>query len=95
MMLTKTIVASKDQISTDLQGEAVILNLKSGVYYGLNPLGARIWQLIQQPAAVQAIFDTLLAEYDVEPQRLQADLDKLLGSMEAKGLIEVVDEAGA
>jgi len=43
------LVVSKDQVSCDLAGEAAILNLKNGVYYGLDPVGARIWNLIQEP----------------------------------------------
>jgi hypothetical protein len=45
---TSTVVAAKDQVSCDLAGEAVILNLKSGIYYGLNPVAARVWSLIQR-----------------------------------------------
>ena len=44
-------VATKDQVSCDLAGEAAILNIKSGVYYGLDPVGARIWNLMQEPRA--------------------------------------------
>ena len=43
------VVATKDQVSCDLAGEAAILNIKSGVYYGLDPVGARIWTLMQEP----------------------------------------------
>src|ERR1700730_14483347 len=41
--------AVPDQVSCDLAGEAVILNLKNGIYFGLDPVGARIWSLIQKP----------------------------------------------
>jgi hypothetical protein len=54
------VVASDDQISRDLDGEAVILNMKSGVYCGLNEVGAHIWQLIQEPMSVGHIRDILL-----------------------------------
>ena len=40
--------AAKEQVSCDLAGEAVILNLKSGQYFGLNEVGTRIWNLIQE-----------------------------------------------
>ena len=87
------VVAAKDQLSCDLAGEAVILNLKSGVYYGLDPIGARIWQLIQVPKAVQHIRDAILDEYDVEASQCEQDLLALLANMEAQGLIEVQDDA--
>jgi hypothetical protein len=47
--LETTVVATKEQASTDLGGEAAILNLRNGVYYGLDPVGARIWNIIQEP----------------------------------------------
>lgn len=84
-------VAVKEHLSCDLAGEAVILNLKSGVYYGLDHLGARIWNLIQKPAIVKEIRDTLLKEYDVQPDTCERDLLALLERLAAEGLIEVRD----
>lgn len=86
------VVAVKDQISSDLAGEAVILNLKSGVYFGLNEVGAKIWSLIQQPKFVQDLRDALLAEYDVEPEVCDRDLLQLLQDLKAADLIEVSHE---
>lgn len=83
------VVAARDQISCDLAGEAAILNVKSGVYYGLDPVGARIWTLIQQPRSVDELRETLLNEYDVEPERCEGDLLGLLEKLLAEGLIEV------
>ena len=83
------IVAVKDQVSAELAGEVVILNLKSGIYYGLNAVGARIWELVKGPKRVDEIRDTILAEYDVEPKRCQRDLLTLLQELRAKELIEV------
>lgn len=86
------VVAAKEQVSADLAGEAVILNLKNGVYYGLNQLGARTWNLIQGPKRVSEIRDALLEEYEVEPDRCERDLLALLQDLAANGLIEVTDE---
>lgn len=88
---TAVIVAAREQVSCDLAGEAAILNLKSGVYYGLDSIGARIWALVQAPLAIRVIRDALLTEYDVEPERCQRDLLALLTEMTAAGLIEVGD----
>ena len=49
------VVASSSQVSCDLAGEAAILNLADGVYYGLDPVGASIWNMIQQPKSVREI----------------------------------------
>jgi hypothetical protein len=89
-----TLVVMKDQVSADLSGEAAILNLKSGIYYGLDSVGARIWNLIQEARTVNEIRDALLQEYDVEPERCEEDLLALLGELLSKGLIEVKDEKG-
>src|SRR3977135_2413642 len=87
------VVAIKDQVSCDLAGETAILNMKNGVYYGLDPLGARIWNLMQEPRAVSEIQDTIRGEYDVEPERCARDLFGLLEKLLAEGLIEVKDSA--
>jgi len=90
-----TVVAAKDQVSCDLAGEAAILNLESGVYYGLDAVGARVWHLLQEPRTVQDIRETLLMEYEVERDRCERDLLALLQELVAAGLIEVRDESAA
>lgn len=87
------VVVSPDQVSSDLAGEIVMLNLKNGTYYGLDQVGARVWGLIEQPRRVAAIRDAILEEYDVEPERCERDLLALLGELEQAGLIEVRDAA--
>lgn len=83
------VVAVREQVSCDLGGEAAILNVQSGVYYGLDTVGARIWSLIQQPRSVEAVYEALISEYDVEPKRCELDLTALLERLLAEGLIEV------
>lgn len=89
------IVAASDQVSCNLAGEAVILNLKNGVYYGLDPIGARIWDLIQEPMTVNEIRDVILKEHDVEPDRCERELLALLQELATVGLIEVRDDTAA
>jgi coenzyme PQQ synthesis protein D (PqqD) len=78
-----------EQVSCDLAGEAVILSLKSGVYFGLDPVGARIWSLIQEPTTFADLRIALLREYDVDTSCLESDLRELLGELAGRGLIEV------
>jgi hypothetical protein len=92
---SSVIVAAREQISSDIGGEAVILNLKTGVYQGLNEVGARIWALIQQPLAVSDIQQTLLQEYEIEPSTCLIDIFTLLQHLQAVGLVEVQDEKTA
>jgi hypothetical protein len=83
------VVAAKDQVSCDLGGEAAILNIKSGVYYGLDPIGAQVWNLIQKPHRVAEVREAVVRDYDVEPERCERDVIALLESLLAEGLIEV------
>lgn len=95
MLDSSIVVAIQEQISSDLAGEAVILNLKSGVYFGLNEVGARIWTLIQQPQSLRDLRDALLAEYDVAPEVCDRDLLQLIQELKAADLIEVSYEKAA
>ena len=86
-----TVVAANDQVSSDLGGEVAILNLRAGMYYGLDDVGARVWQLLQEPAVVGDIQATIAQEYEVEPARARKDVLSLLKQMADEGLIEVDD----
>ena len=84
------LVASTQQISTTLSGEAVILHVANGLYYGLNLVGARAWELLQEPASLRHVVDTVVTEFDVEPATATADLLALATDLQAKGLLDVV-----
>ena len=83
------VVAAKDQVSCNLGPEAALLNVKNGVYYGLDPMGAEIWKLLQKPQRVSEISQAILREYDVQREVLERDLVSLLERLHAEGLIEV------
>ena len=87
------VVASQDHVSADLDSESVIL--KDGTYYGLDPLGAHIWELIQKPRQVLEVRDAILSEYDVSAEQCETDLIALLDQLESEGLIEVRNGASA
>lgn len=84
-----TIAAAEDQVSCDLEGESAILNMTNGVYYGLDALGARIWELIQEPKTLNEVRDVIVSEYEVEPERCERDLVALLTQLNDEGLIRV------
>jgi hypothetical protein len=86
--ITSKVVVSKHQVSCDLAGETAILGLKNGVYYGLNPVGARIWNLIQQRMCLGGIRDQIVREYDVDPGRCEADLRVILRELMDHELVE-------
>ena len=87
--------ATRDQVSCALGDEAAILNLKNTVYYGLNPVGARVWNLLQQPKRIAQLRDALVDEFNVDAERCESDLLDLLEKMRSEGLIQVRSAAGA
>jgi hypothetical protein len=87
--LKTVVVAAKEQVSCSLGEEAAILHMRSGIYYGLDPVGARIWNLMQEPLTVEELRTAILAEYEVEPAQCEGDLFALLEKLRTEGLIEV------
>jgi coenzyme PQQ synthesis protein D (PqqD) len=83
------VVAASEQVSCPLGEESAILNLKNSMYYGMNPVGTRIWTLLKEPRSVEQLRDTLLNEYQVDASLCERDLLDLLGKMKSEGLIEV------
>jgi len=92
---SSVVVACEGNISCDLAGEAAVLDFKSGMYYGLDEVGARIWKLIAEPRTVGEICDIILAEYDVEPDVCERDVIALLGELAANGLVQAGGAAPA
>ncbi|MDH6060134.1 PqqD family peptide modification chaperone [Chrysosporum bergii ANA360D] len=86
------VVAVKEQIFSEVGQEAVILHLNTGIYHGVNEVGTRIWNLIQQPKAVKDIKQILLQEYAVTSEDCDRDLIALLKDFLAVALIEVKNE---
>jgi hypothetical protein len=83
------VAAARDQVSVEVEGEAVILSLADGVYYGLDPVGARVWQLMEQPRTVAELRDAVVAEWEVDASTAERDLLDLLAELAARGLVEV------
>ena len=86
------VLAAEGQVSCDLAQEVVILDVKSGIYYGLNEVGARVWNLIQEARSVSEVCAILLEEYEVDPERCEHELLLLFQDLATKGLIEVKNE---
>ena len=91
---TAVLVAAGDLLASDFGGtEQVILNLQDGVYYGLEDVGARIWQLLRKPTTIRAVLGALVEEYDVDPERCERDLRALLAELASRGLVEIRERA--
>ena len=82
-------VAAPDQVSNEVAGQAVILELSRGLYYGREEVGATVWRLLAEAHTVTELVDAVCDEYDATPQQAQEDLLRLLEDMLARGLVQV------
>lgn len=73
-----------------LDRESVLLNLETEQYFGLDETGTRMWQLVTGSASIDAAYQELLAEFDVEPELLRSHLAELLGRLVESGLLQVL-----
>jgi hypothetical protein len=83
------IVTAQDVLVSEVGDEAVLLNLKSESYFGLDEMGTRMYKALTGSESVQAAYDSLLTEYEVEPEVLRRDLSGLIQKLQEHGLVEV------
>jgi len=89
-----TIVVADDVVASDFGEELVVLNLRDGVYYGLEDVGVRIWRGLQQPVSFVDLRDQIVSEYEVEPDDCDRDVRELVAELAAAGLIEITMPPG-
>ena len=87
--IDSTVVVADEIVSCDLDGEAAILNIKDGVYYGLDPIGAKIWNLIQKPRVINDIAKIIWDEYDVDKDQCKIDILELIRELLNNGLVKI------
>ncbi len=78
-----------DVLFQELQGETVLLNLNSGVYFGLDPVGTRVWHLIVEKEQLAEVARSIAAEFDVSEEQCAADLLALVTKLESRGLVTI------
>lgn len=86
------LMCDESVVCAELDGEAVLLNVESGLYFGLDEIGTRIWGLLAQGATTEQIGTHLLEEYEAPPEQIYADLEEFLGLLREKGLVRVAGE---
>ncbi len=94
LSLHSRVVAAPDHVACDVAGQALILSLKDGIYYGLDPVGAQIWAMLKEQRTVAAIRDEIMRQYEVEADRCEGDVLELLEQMHEWHLIEVLAPQG-
>jgi hypothetical protein len=90
------IAPAPDVMFRTVDDESVLLDLKSETYLGLDPVGTRMWTLLTRSGSIQEAYEALLREYDVDPDRLRADLEDFVQKLVANDLVQVgLSEAAA
>lgn len=87
--LDSRVTIAPDVLVRIVGGEAVLLNLKSELYLGLDAVATRMWTALNTSISIQAAFDALQSEFEVEPERLRLDLDEFLDKLLEQGLVEI------
>ncbi|MEI6137634.1 MAG: PqqD family peptide modification chaperone [Mariniphaga sp.] len=72
----------------NLDGSLVMMDIQKGKYFSLNPVGKRIWELIEQPKSFDEITDSLQAEFEVTPEQCRSEVIEFLAKMEKSGIIK-------
>lgn len=86
-----TLRIPEEVVYRDLAGEAVILDLATGTYFGLDPVGTRMWALLAEHGAPEPVVAAMLEEYEVDEARLRRDVDALVRQLVARGLLVQAD----
>ena len=86
--LNDVVTMSEDVLFRELDDEAVLLNLKTGIYFGLNPVGTRVWQLLAEHRVLSRVLEAVASEYDVERDVLEQDLLQLARQLYEAGLCQ-------
>ena len=76
-------------VSTSLGDDVVMMDIDNGAYYGLARVAARIWELLAEPISVRSICETLVNEYDVEPDCCQREVVAFLDSLRQNAIVEI------
>jgi hypothetical protein len=88
LTLAAHVVVPEAVISRELEGETVVLNLETGVYFGLDAVGTDMWNALLRGGTLRDAFDAVLAQYDVQPAALEDDLLRFVNQLASKGLLQ-------
>src|SRR5262249_59142943 len=88
--LDSVVAPSEDAVFRELDGQSVLLNLATGMYFGLDAVGTHVWQLAAENGSLQAVRQRLVDEYDADPSTIERDLLALAPTLLAQGLWSIV-----
>ena len=90
LTLEQKVTRHPDMLSAEIGGEAVMMSIEKGAYFGLNPIATRIWDLIEQPCTVADLIKTISEEYEVTDEQCTADVQEFVADMIKRGLAQQV-----
>lgn len=91
--LNDSLVIRDEVVFREVGGETVLLNLKTGTYFGLDPVGTRVWQLLGNHGSLAQVLEVMLGEYDIDLECLEHDLLELCSQLCANGLGELASRS--
>jgi hypothetical protein len=87
-VLTDVVCVTANQMASRVGDELAILDLDRSVYYGLDAVGARVWELLQTPTALSAVLSAVVEEFEVDREVASVDLLALVDELVDKDLVE-------
>lgn len=89
--LQTQVVKNKDILTSEIDGEIVMLSIENSEYYGLDPVGSRIWKIIDEPISAEDIIGRMILEYDVLREQCESDVIGFLNDMFEKRVISITN----
>jgi len=89
MDLNQAVTFSDKVFAQEVDGEMVLLDMNSENYFGLNEIGTDIWQAMQEKRFLQNVYESLLEQYEVEPEVLEKDLLDFVKKLQESGLVKI------
>ena len=89
LMANSVIVRSSELVSSDIDGEVVMMSIENGKYYGLDKVGSRIWEVLENPLSVSELIDQLLVEFEVERETCEKDVMYFLQKLDDDNMLEI------
>ncbi|MEH6661504.1 MAG: lasso peptide biosynthesis PqqD family chaperone [Parasphingorhabdus sp.] len=78
-----------EMVSADMDGEMVMMSIENSAYYGLNAVGADLWEAMQNPVSITALCDHVTKNFDVDLAACQSDVMELLADLRERNLVQL------
>jgi hypothetical protein len=89
MNLNTTFTIRQSVLSRPVGDETVILELEGGAYFGLDPIGARVWTLVSEGTRLGKLCEIMVSEYEVERAQLERDVEALISDLVRRRLVAI------